>query len=332
LFGDPNQAPTHAVPRPQSGFHEAPTYHASPGSPSSPADANPTQQLPSNRQQGGHDSSQSDPYGQPPPNQYGPPPNQYDQQPTQYGPPPNQYDQQPTQYGPPNQYGQQPNQYDQQPAQYGQQPNQYDQQPTQYGQQPNQYGGQQPDEYQPWPSDGAGGEPPDGDGHGSRMWLWAIAGVAVLLVIGLVVAVLIVTSSSDETVVAPPLQPSATGATTTPRTTTSRAPAPSPSDETTTSETTTSGTPGVTEQVVYNVGGTGTALNITYVDDGDVLQTEFRVTLPWTKTVQLEQPAKDKASVSVVKLGGDVSCSISVAGAEVSNESGRGLTMCKAPR
>jgi hypothetical protein len=159
------------------------------------------------------------------------------------------------------------------------------------------------------------------------MWLWVLAGVAVLLVIGLVAAVLIVTSSSEETVVAPPLQPTATATTTSPRTT-SRAPAPS-DDETTTS-TSTSGT-GVTEEVVYNVGGEGKAINITYIDDGGVLQTEFNVTLPWTKTVQLEQPAKDSASVSVLKLGGQVTCSLTIAGAEISKESGRGLTMCKAP-
>jgi Mycobacterium membrane protein len=265
-FGDPNQDPTQAAPRAQSGFHEAPTYHAS----GSPADVNPTQQLPSNWQQGGYDSSQATQYG-PPPNQYGPPPNQYGQ--------------------------------------------------------PDQYG-------QPWSPDGTPPEPPDGDGHGSRTWLWAIAGVALLLVIALVVAVLIVTSSSEETVVAPPIQPSATAATTTPRTTprttTSRTPAPAPSDETTTSQTSTSGAPGPTQEVVYTVTGEGTALNITYVDDGDVLQTEFRVTLPWTKTVQLEDPAK-KASISVVKLGGQVSCSISVAGAEISKESGRSVTMCKGP-
>ena len=158
------------------------------------------------------------------------------------------------------------------------------------------------------------------------MWLWAIAGVAVLLVIGLVVAVFIVTSSSQETVVAPPIESSATAATTTPRTT-SRAPAPAPSD-TTTTETSGSGTPGVTEEVVYTVSGEGKALNVTYIDEGGVLQTEFNVTLPWTKTVQLSQPAKDTASVSIFKLGGEVSCSITIAGAEISQRSGRGVTLC----
>ena len=134
---------------------------------------------------------------------------------------------------------------------------------NQYGQPPpNQYGGQ------PWP-DGNPPEPPEPEEPGSRMWLWAIAGVAVLLVIGLVVAVFIVNSSSQETVVAPPIQPSASAATTTPRTTTSRAPAPAPApSDTTTTETSGSATPGVTEEVVYTVTGDGKALNITYIDEG----------------------------------------------------------------
>jgi hypothetical protein len=264
-FGDPNQSPTHAAPRPQPGFHEQPTY---PPTYQSPADANPTQQLPANYEQGG-------------------------------------YQQGGYQQGGYQQSGYDSSQY----SQYGQPP-------------PNQYGGQQP-----W-SDGSPPEPPDSDEPGSRMWLWAIAGVAVLLVIGLVVAVFIVNSSSQETVVAPPIQPSASATTTTPRTTTSRAPAPTPSD-TSTSETSGTSAPGVTEQVVYNVTGDGKALNITYIDEGGGFQTEFNVTLPWTKTVQLAQPAKDTASVSIVKLGGEVSCTITVAGAQVSTRSGRGVTMCR---
>lgn len=267
LFGGQDHLPTqHAGSGRSREFHEAPTH---PPTYQSPADANPTQQLPSNWQQGGG----------------------YEQQ-----------------------------------GQYGSQPN-YSQ-PNYYGAPPPQYGG--PPQYgQPW-TGGAPPEPPEPDGPGSRMWLWALAGVAVLLVIGLVVAVFIVSSSSDQTVVAPPLEPSATATTTTPRTTTSRAPAPAPSD-TSTSPTSESATPGVTEEVVYTVGGDGKALNITYIDDGGVLQTEFNVSLPWTKTVKLDQPAKDTASVSVVKLGGEVSCSISVAGTQITQKSGRGLTLCKGP-
>ena len=43
--------------------------------------------------------------------------------------------------------------------------------------------------------------------------------------------------------------------------------------------------------MVYNVTGDGRAINITYVDNGGLLQTEFNVLLPWSKEVQLAEPA-----------------------------------------
>ena len=45
-------------------------------------------------------------------------------------------------------------------------------------------------------------------------------------------------------------------------------------------------------RVVYNVDGNGRAINITYVDTGGVLQTEFNVMLPWSKEVELPQPGR----------------------------------------
>jgi hypothetical protein len=82
--------------------------------------------------------------------------------------------------------------------------------------------------------------------------------------------------------------------------------------------------------VVYDVSGNGRAINITYVDTGGVLQTEFNVMLPWSKEVELPQPAKDSASVSIINVGREVRCSITINGVPVQQLSGAGLTICTA--
>ena len=97
-------------------------------------------------------------------------------------------------------------------------------------------------------------------------------------------------------------------------------PAPSPGE--------TTGAPRGTETVVYSVTGEGRAINITYVDTDGVMQTEFNVALPWSKEVSLSAPAKSSASVAVVNVGRDVTCSVSVNGSQVRQRSGRGLTIC----
>ena len=191
----------------------------------------------------------------------------------------------------------------------------------QYG----QYGGQ-------YPPDGSGEQPPDEPK--SPRWLWVLATVAVLAVIGLVIALVIVydNSSRQETVVAPP--PSLTepsSPTRTPPTTTSRTPSvpviPLPTLPST--PPTTGTTPaGPTETVVYDVVGQGRAINITYVDNGGLLQTEFNVILPWSKEVQLPAPANASASISIINVGREVNCSISVNGVTVEQRTGAGLTIC----
>jgi hypothetical protein len=90
----------------------------------------------------------------------------------------------------------------------------------------------------------------------------------------------------------------------------------------------TTASPSATETVVYSVTGEGRAINITYVDSGGVMQTEFNVALPWSKEVSLSAPAKSSASVAVVNVGRDVTCSVSVNGSQVRQRSGRGLTIC----
>ena len=185
------------------------------------------------------------------------------------------------------------------------------------------------------------GEPqqqPPPEGPKSPRWLWWVAAIAVLTVIGLVIALVIVNSSRQQTVVAPlPSlgEPSPTMPT---PTTTLRTPIPvfplprTPRGPSTTGPTGPSlpSVPGATETVVYDVSGDGRAINITYVDSGGVLQTEFNVMLPWSKEAELAQPAEDSASVSIINVGREVSCSITVNGVQVQQRTGAGLTICTA--
>ena len=170
----------------------------------------------------------------------------------------------------------------------------------------------------------------------SPRWLWVVAGVAVVTVIGLVIALVIVNSSRQQTVVAPvpPMQEPDYTTSSTPRTT---APVPTvprspdrtaPPIPTVPSTPVPSATPGATQTVVYEVSGDGRAINITYVDSGGLLQTEFNVMLPWSKQVELAEPAASSASVSIINVGREVNCSISVDGDVVQQRTGAGLTIC----
>lgn len=198
-----------------------------------------------------------------------------------------------------------------------------------YGQPAGQYGAG-PYGGPPQHPDGPPPEPP-----GTPRWLWIVAAIAVVTVIGLVIALVIVNSSQQQTVVAPvPTLSETSGSeptlstrapTTTRRPATTSRPAPT---TTTPSVPGGSAIPGATQAVTYAVTGEGRAINVTYVDDGGVLQTEFNVVLPWTKTVNLAQPAKQSASVTIINVGRQVNCSISIDGAQVQQRTGSGLTIC----
>lgn len=165
----------------------------------------------------------------------------------------------------------------------------------------------------------------------SPRWLWIAAAAAVLVVAGLVLALVIVSNSTRQsTVVAPPTPPTAPPSV---RLTPAPIPLPTLFPQPT-------GEPGlppgpgpgtanqVPETVVYTVTGEGRAINITYVDTDGVMQTEFNVALPWKKEVILAAPARTSASVAVVNVGRDVTCSVTVDGAQVRQRTGRGLTIC----
>ncbi|MDR3662049.1 MAG: MmpS family transport accessory protein [Mycobacterium sp.] len=181
---------------------------------------------------------------------------------------------------------------------------------------------------------GAPVQPPTG----RHRWLWPVAGAAVILALCTIIALVIVNSSEQQTLVAPPPLPvpsqdgiptSTTATTTTPATSDSAEP---PGDAISPPVTTSApdGTDtGETETVLYSVIGTGRAMSITYVDTGNVLQTEFNVPLPWTREVQLNRPATRSASVSIVNAGRGIACTISVDGTQVQQREGIGLTICR---
>ncbi|UXA16511.1 MmpS family protein [Mycobacterium sp. SMC-4] len=185
---------------------------------------------------------------------------------------------------------------------------------------------------------GYGSEPPDPGGPKSPRWLWVVAGVAVVTVVGLVIALVIVNSSRQETVMAPvPSPPEPTFTTPTrpaPTTTTAPRRPTSPVVPVPTVPTTprTTPPPGPTDTVVYTVSGTGRAINISYVDSNGLLGTEFNVMLPWSKEVALPQPGADSASVSIINVGREVTCSITVDGTVVLERTGAGLTICSVGR
>ena len=180
-------------------------------------------------------------------------------------------------------------------------------------------------------------QPPPPEGPKSPRWLWIVAAIAVLTVIGLVIALVIVNSSKQDTVVAP--LPSLSEPTSTEPDADDdatydhpRLPAADAAEHAVYDQPDRPATPGATETVVYDVSGDGRAINITYVDTGGVLQTEFNVMLPWSKEVELAQPAEDSASVSIINVGREVSCSITVNGVQVQQRTGAGLTICTANR
>jgi len=184
--------------------------------------------------------------------------------------------------------------------------------------------------------------PPDGSptarltttppqGPRSPRWLWIAAAAAVLLVVGLVIALIIANGSmKTQTAVEPlPPMPGPSSASPMPSTRThtpSAAPAPS-----TPGETTESPEPGGTQSVVYNVSGEGRAISITYMDTGGMIQTEFNVSLPWSKEVSLAKSASHPANVTIVNIGHNITCSVTVAGVQVRQQTGAGITICNAP-
>jgi Mycobacterium membrane protein len=175
--------------------------------------------------------------------------------------------------------------------------------------------------------------PPPPEGPKSPRWLWFVAGAAVLLVVGLVIALILANGAVRTQTAVPPLpaMPEPSSRTPTPSTPTSLFPIPAPLPPTSGSESPTETTgPAAMQDVVYDVAGDGRAISIMYIDTGDVIQTEFNVALPWSKQVRLSKSAVHPANVTIVNIGHNVTCSVTVAGVQVSHRVGVGLTICDA--
>jgi hypothetical protein len=199
----------------------------------------------------------------------------------------------------------------------------------QYGYDPNM-----PGQYGPgYPGYPPEEQPPSG-GPKLPVWLWILAAVVVLLVVGLVIALVITNSSRQQTVMAPaPSVPEPTGTTTSQRPTTTtrsptRVPPPVPSESAIPPSTASTAPSTGTETVDYDVIGQGRVINITYTDTGGVPQTEFNVALPWSKRVELPSPAESAARISIINVGRDVTCSVTIDGVKVEQSTGSGLTYC----
>jgi hypothetical protein len=164
--------------------------------------------------------------------------------------------------------------------------------------------------------------------------LWIAAAAAVLLVVGLVIALIIANGATKTQTAVEPLPPMPGPSSTPPTPTwTTHIPsaAPAPPSTGAPGEPTESTEPGAMQPVVYSVTGEGRAISITYIDTGGMIQTEFNVSLPWSKEVSLSKSGMHPANVTIVNIGHDVTCSVTVAGVQVRQRTGVGITICDAP-
>ena len=157
-------------------------------------------------------------------------------------------------------------------------------------------------------------------------WLWIAAGSAVVLVTALVIALVVANGTAGRQTAVPalPAMPSSQN----PVPTTSTSPSPSAGASGPTTETSQPADPSAMQTVSYNVSGEGRAISITYVDNDGMMQTEFNVALPWSKDVSLPSSGSRTPNVTIVNIGHDVTCSVTVDGVEINQRTGAGLTVC----
>jgi hypothetical protein len=158
-------------------------------------------------------------------------------------------------------------------------------------------------------------------------WLWIAAVAAVVLVTALVIALVIANGTARKQTAVPALPETPSSQNPAPKTSTSPSPsasAPGPA----TTEPSPPPNASAMQTVEYNVTGEGRAISITYVDNDGMMQTEFNVALPWTKQVSLPDSGGRQANITIINIGHDVTCSVTVDGVEINQRSGVGLTIC----
>ena len=157
-------------------------------------------------------------------------------------------------------------------------------------------------------------------------WLWIAAAAALVLVTALVIALVIANGTAGRQTAVPalPARPSSQNS----APTTSTSPSPSAGASGPTTETSQPGDASAMQTVSYNVSGEGRAISITYVDNDGMMQTEFNVALPWSKDVTLPSSGSRTPNVTIVNIGHDVTCSVTVDGVEINQRTGVGLTVC----
>jgi hypothetical protein len=176
------------------------------------------------------------------------------------------------------------------------------------------------------PPDQPQGEPGPRRSKAPR-WLWVATAAAVLLVAAMVIALVIANGTAKKQTAVPalPAMPSSTN----PASTTHPSPSPSAStSQPTSTESSQPNTAAGMQIIDYNVTGEGRAISITYVDNDGMMQTEFNVALPWSKQVSLPASSSAKVNITIINIGHDVTCSLSVDGVEVNERTGVGLTVC----
>lgn len=178
-------------------------------------------------------------------------------------------------------------------------------------------------------------DPPPGPPRGPRPWLWAVGGFAIATALALVVWLVMANMKLSNQETSIPAMPQSSITSSQPPVTTTRPRVPTlpsipaipiptlpmPGNPSTPSS-------GETEPVSYQVTGTGTAMSIMYVDAGGMMQFEYNVQLPWNKQVDLPKPAKTSASITVINSGRNVTCSISIAGVQVVQNTSGLFTTC----
>ncbi len=168
---------------------------------------------------------------------------------------------------------------------------------------------------------------PDPDKPKTPRWLWIAAGAAVILVTALLISLVIANGTARKQTAVPALPSTPSSPRPVPvvphsPSHSARAPEPAPTEPSQPAD------PSSMQTVVYNVSGDGRAISITYVDNDGMMQTEFNVGLPWTKEVSLPESGSKTPNVTIVNIGHDVTCSVTVDGVEINQRSGAGLTIC----